>query len=96
MGGLWSAPKRRLLLAKPVLHFMILWGGVLCWNPRFSSRSSLIPLPLLLLLPHEDNSDSIKVHSELNSVSSLRPSVGDRNLSGNFNREHANAPIMLR
>jgi len=39
----------------------------------------------------EDNSDPIKVHPELYSVSAPRPSVRDRNLPQNFGREHANA-----
>ena len=38
----------------------------------------------------EDNSDPIKVHPELSSISSPRPSVHD--LTQNFGREHANAP----
>jgi len=41
----------------------------------------------------EDNSDPIKVHPELNSGSSSRPSVRARNFSQNFGREHVNAPI---
>jgi len=42
----------------------------------------------------EDNSDPIKVHSELNSVSSPRPSARDQNFPQKFGREPANAPIV--
>ena len=41
----------------------------------------------------EDNSDSIKVHPELNSVSSPRPCVCDQKFFKNFGREHANQLI---
>jgi len=40
----------------------------------------------------EDNSDLIKVHPELNSVSSPPLCAGDRDFFKIFGREHANAP----